>query len=184
MGGKSAILSDHHISFIKDQNIFFVGTAATKGTVNVSPKGLDTLRIVSNKKIIWLNLTGSGNETAAHLMQNNRMTLMFCAFEGAPMILRAYGKANIFHPRDAEFENLISQFPEIPGSRQIIELNIELVQTSCGFAVPLMDFKSERQTLQDWSLKKGAQGVLDYQQEKNTLSLDGFETGLNTTSNI
>ncbi len=100
------------------------------------------------------------------------------------MILRAYGKANIFHPRDAEFENLISQFPEIPGSRQIIELNIELVQTSCGFAVPLMDFKSERQTLQDWSLKKGAQGVLDYQQEKNTLSLDGFETGLNTTSNI
>lgn len=179
MGEKSKVLSKHHITFIEEQKVFFVGTAAPEGTVNVSPKGLDSLRVISDHKIIWLNLTGSGNETAAHVLQNSRMTLMFCAFDGAPMILRVYGQANIFHPRDVDFKNFISHFPEIPGTRQIIALDIELVQTSCGFAVPLMDFKAERKTLEEWSIKKGTQGILAYQQEKNTLSLDGFETGLN-----
>lgn len=179
MGNKTPNLSKHQIQFIQSQKIFFVGTAANEGTVNVSPKGLDTLRVLSDDRIIWLNLTGSGNETAAHLLQNARMTLMFCAFEGAPMILRAYGKAKTYHPRDPEFNQFIMEFPEIPGSRQIIDLHIELVQTSCGFAVPLLDFKSERQTLEEWSIKKGEQGILDYQQEKNMRSLDGLETGLN-----
>ena len=173
MGKQSKELSPHQISFIENQKVFFVGTAADKGTVNVSPKGMDTLRVINNTQIIWLNLTGSGNETAAHLNLNSRMTIMFCAFDGKPLILRAYGQAHIFHAEDSEFKKHIGLFPIIPGSRQIITLDVELIQTSCGFAVPLMEFKKERSTLVDWSVKKGEKGILDYQQEKNRISLDG-----------
>jgi predicted pyridoxine 5'-phosphate oxidase superfamily flavin-nucleotide-binding protein len=117
--------------FIKNQKIFFTGTAATEGRVNISPKGIDTFRVIDSNKIIWLNLTGSGNETAAHLIQNNRMTIMFCSFEEAPLILRLYGNANIYHAEDKEFNQYINLFEEIAGSRQIIEMEVDLVQTSC-----------------------------------------------------
>ena len=163
-------------TFIENQKIFFVGTAAEKGKVNVSPKGTDSLRVIDENKIVWLNLTGSGNETAAHLLLNNRMTIMFCAFEGKPMILRLYGKASIFHRRDSLFNEYEKLFPKNIGSRQIIEMDIDLVQTSCGFAVPFMDFKEERTTLNDWAEKQGTANIEAYWENRNTKSIDGFET--------
>lgn len=169
-------LTEKLTDFIESQKIFFVGTAAAEGRINVSPKGMDSLRVLNPKKIIWLNLTGSGNETAAHILQNPRMTLMFCAFEGKPLILRIYGTAKSYHPRDTEYGELIGLFPETAGARQIIELDIEMVQTSCGFAVPLMEFKEERTLLEDWAKSKGTEGIETYWKEKNIKSIDGFDT--------
>lgn len=176
MGKKLDSITSELQEFIGKQKIFFVGTAADEGRVNVSPKGTDSFRVIDQNKIVWLNLTGSGNETAAHLLLNTRMTVMFCAFEGKPMILRLYGQAKIYHKRDPEFQQYIGLFPENKGSRQIIEMEVDLVQTSCGFAVPFMDFKEERETLNSWSTKQGMAGIERYWEEKNTRSLDGFET--------
>lgn len=171
-------LTDDLSDFIRRQKIFFVGTAASDGRVNVSPKGMDTLRVVSANRIAWLNLTGSGNETAAHLLENNRITLMFCSFEGAPQILRVYGRAQAFHPRDAEWSGLVGFFPAMPGARQIIDVSIELVQTSCGWAVPLFDFNAERDQLEKWAETKGPEGIQKYWEERNRQSLDGKPTGI------
>ena len=162
--------------FINHQKIFFVGTARSEGSVNVSPKGMDTFKIINKNKIVWLNLTGSGNETAAHLIENNRMTIMFCSFDEKPLILRLYGKAQIFHENDLGYQNHITLFPKHLGARQIIEMNINLVQTSCGFAVPFMNFKEERSQLTSWSNKKGKDGIKKYWKEKNSKSIDGYET--------
>ena len=163
-------------NFIENQKIFFVGTARTSGTVNVSPKGMDTFRIVNNNKIVWLNLTGSGNETAAHLLENNRMTIMFCSFEKTPLILRLYGKAQIYHENDQIYKEQIGLFRDFTGARQIIEMDINLVQTSCGYAVHFMEFKEERTKLNESDIKKGRAGVKKYWEDNNTLSLDGFKT--------
>lgn len=165
-------------AFIENQKIFFIGTAAATGTINVSPKGMDTLRVLGDHQVIWLNLTGSGNETAAHLLKNNRITIMFCAFEGKPLILRLYGSAKVYHASDAAWKDYIGHFPKLLGARQIMDIQIDLVQTSCGFAVPLMEFKEERSQLTKWSEHKGEAGIKAYQQEKNQQSIDGFETGL------
>ena len=164
--------------FIERQPIFFTGTAMADGRVNVSPKGQDSLRVVDKNTIVWRNLTGSGNETAAHLLRLNRITLMWCSFEEKPMILRCYGKATVFHEKEEEFDELNKLFPEDPGARQIFKVNVDLVQTSCGFAVPFMDFKEERRVLKDWSKRKGRESIRDYWQEKNTRSLDGVDTGI------
>lgn len=176
MGKQFSEISHELQDFIKNQHIFFVATAAEDGRVNVSPKGHDSLRVLNSNKLVWLNLTGSGNETAAHLLKNDRMTIMFCAFEGSPMILRLYGHAKIYHERDTEFHNYINLFENNTGSRQIIELDIDLVQTSCGYSVPFMDFKEERGMLNSWSEKQGKKRIEDYWKEKNTKSIDGFET--------
>jgi len=176
MGKKIDFITPELKKFIEDQKIFFVGTAANDGSVNISPKGTDSFRVINQNKIVWLNLTGSGNETAAHLIKNNRMTILFCAFEGKPMILRLYGKAKIYHKRDSEFHEYLELFTENVGSRQIIEMNIDLVQTSCGFAVPFMDFKEERTTLNSWAEKQGKDSIEEYWSNKNTTSIDGFET--------
>lgn len=176
MGKQLESITPELIEFIGNQKIFFVGTAAQEGRVNVSPKGTDSFRVINANKIVWLNLTGSGNETAAHLLLNDRMTIMFCAFEGKPNILRLYGKAKIYHKRDTEFQKYMTLFPPNTGSRQIIEMEIDLVQTSCGFAVPFMDYKEERETLNAWSTKQGIQGIEAYWENKNTKSIDGFET--------
>ena len=176
MGKKLDFITPELKEFIKKQNIFFVGTAADAGRVNVSPKGTDSFRVLDKNKIIWLNLTGSGNETAAHLIKNDRMTIMFCAFEGKPLILRLYGQAKIYHKRDAEFQKHMSLFAENTGSRQIIEMHVDLVQTSCGFAVPFMDFKEERNTLNTWSSKQGTENIEKYWGNKNTVSIDGYPT--------
>ena len=176
MGNRLKKLNPALKNFIENQKIFFVGTARTSGTVNVSPKGMDTFRIVNNNKIVWLNLTGSGNETAAHLLENNRMTIMFCSFEKIPLILRLYGKAQIYHENDQTYKEQIGLFRDFTGARQIIEMDINLVQTSCGYAVPFMEFKEERTQLNESDIKKGRACVKKYWEDHNTLSLDGFKT--------
>jgi predicted pyridoxine 5'-phosphate oxidase superfamily flavin-nucleotide-binding protein len=178
MGKKLDHISTELKTFIQDQKIFFVGTAAEDGRVNISPKGTDSFRVLDPNKVVWLNLTGSGNETAAHLLKNNRMTIMFCAFEGKPMILRLYGKATIYHQRDEAYSKYISLFPENTGSRQIVEMEVDLVQTSCGFGVPLMEFIDDRKTLNTWSEKQGKERIEEYWKTKNTVSIDGFKTGI------
>lgn len=176
MGKKLDFITPELKSFIESQKIFFVGTAATDGRVNLSPKGTDSFRVIDKNKIVWLNLTGSGNETAAHLKMNNRMTIMFCAFEGKPLILRLYGVAHIYHKRDKNFHKYSNLFQENVGARQIIEMEVDLVQTSCGYAVPFMDFKEERTTLNSWAEKQGKDKIEEYWRNKNTISIDGFET--------
>lgn len=178
MGKLYKQLTDDLAGFIQRQKLFFVGTAADDGRVNVSPKGMDTLRVVTEDRVVWLNLTGSSNETAAHLRENDRITLMFCAFEGDLLILRLYGHARIFHPHDTEWDSLITFFPAIPGARQIIDMSVDLVQTSCGFGVPFFEFKAERDQLEKWAEKKGPEGIRQYWEEKNRISLDGKPTGI------
>ncbi|MEM7028046.1 MAG: pyridoxamine 5'-phosphate oxidase family protein [Chloroflexota bacterium] len=172
-------LTNQLIRFIEAQKMFFVATAAPDGRVNVSPKGLDdTLKVLDNKRIVWLNLSGSGNETAAHIYEQNRITLMFCAFEGSAMILRIYGQANIIHPRDEAWPDLISLFPELPGSRQIFDITIESAQTSCGSGVPFYEFKGDRglAELLPFYEDMGTDGVTAYWQKKNQTSIDGKPT--------
>ncbi len=178
MGDQFKELEDSHIQFIQQQHLFFVGTAAAQGLVNISPKGMDSLRVVNSTRIIWLNLTGSGNETAAHVQENSRMTVMFCSYEKQPMILRLYGEAELIYPRDEKWSELISTFPEYTGARQIFDLNISFVQKSCGFAVPYYEYQGERETLSHWADKRGRDGIQDYWKEKNTQSLDGKNTGV------
>lgn len=166
------------VDFIERQKLFFVATAARDGKVNVSPKGMDTLRVLDDNRLLWLNLTGSGNETAAHLIDSRRMTLMFCSFDRNPLILRLYGEAETIHNRDAAWPLLINRFPQYPGARQIFDLRIQQVQTSCGFAVPEFEFVGERRTLEAWSYKKGDAGIREYWSEKNRISIDGKPTGI------
>ena len=178
MGKKLTQLTQALQDFIKQQKIFFVGTAAAKGRVNISPKGMATFYVLNDQEVLWLNLTGSGNETAAHMLEDSRMTIMFCSFEKNPLILRLYGEAEVFHERDHAFSEYINYFEETAGSRQIFKLNIDLVQTSCGFGVPFMDYKGERETLKVWAEQKGESGIKEYWTDKNQTSLDGLETGI------
>lgn len=171
-------LSPELIEWIERQHVFFVATAARDGRVNVSPKGQDSLRVVNGREIVWLNLTGSGNETAAHLRDTNRMTVMWCAFEGLPRILRVYGSADVVHPRDPAWQACTRLVPPPVGARQYFRMQLDLVQTSCGYAVPLMDFTEDRQVLTQWAEKRGPEGIRDYWQEKNRQSIDGLPTGI------
>jgi len=171
-------IEDDHRCFIEAQHIFFVGSAAPEGRVNISPKGMDSLRVLGPNRILWRNLTGSGNETAGHLKQINRMTLMWCGFETRPLILRAYGTARVLHPRNGEFEGLNVQFPVCPGVRQIFDMTVELVQTSCGYAVPFFDYKGERDVLEKWAEAKGPDGIETYWEERNQQTIDGLPTDI------
>jgi predicted pyridoxine 5'-phosphate oxidase superfamily flavin-nucleotide-binding protein len=178
MGKQYDHISDTLQDFIKAQKIYFVATAARDGRVNVSPKGMDSFRILDKNKVAWLNLTGSGNETAAHLLDINRMTIMFCDFNDRPMILRLYGTADVTHTKDAAWLEKAALFPEMVGSRQVFEMTVDLVQTSCGFGVPLFDYVADRDNLTKWADNKGAEGVAAYWQEKNVKSIDGKPTGI------
>ncbi len=169
-------LSEQHISFMQAQKIFFVGTAAADSRVNISPKGMDTLRVLDDRRVVWLNVTGSGNESAAHVPLDPRMTLMFCAFEGPPLILRLYGRARVIHLNDPEWDELHALFPRLPGARQIFDLAVDMVQTSCGAGVPFYQYLGEREALNEWSRKKGEDGVRQYWLDKNQLSIDGLPT--------
>ncbi|AQS94554.1 pyridoxamine 5'-phosphate oxidase [Polaribacter sp. BM10] len=164
--------------FIEAQKIFFVATAPTSGRINLSPKGMDSFRVVSENRVLWLNVTGSGNETAAHLLENNRITIMFCAFEGAPNILRLYGKGKEIKEGDTSWNDLINLFPETPGTRQIFDITVESAQTSCGMSIPFFEYKSERNELNDWAAKQGKEGISKYWEEKNQTSIDGLPTHL------
>mgnify|MGYP003674422615 FL=1 len=165
-------------SFIGKQHLYFVGTAGAEGFVNVSPKGMDSFRILDDTTVAWLNLTGSGNETAAHVLENGRMTVMFCSFDKQPLIMRLYGQAVVVHPRDERWGELSALFPAQLGARQVFVLNLELVQTSCGYAVPYYELKGERPTLTNWADKRGEAGIRDYWAENNVESLDGKDTGI------
>ncbi len=169
-------MKPEHIAFIEKQKIFFVGTAADDGTVNVSPKGWDSLRVLGPNRIAWMNITGSGNETAAHLAQNSRMTMMFCAFDGNPKILRLYGKAVAAHPRDEQWAELSKLFAPHESARQYVDFQIDLAQTSCGYGVPFYDFTSERDNMDRWLASRGEAGIEEYWREKNQVSLDGLPT--------
>ncbi|MCR5886611.1 pyridoxamine 5'-phosphate oxidase family protein [Hymenobacter sp. J193] len=178
MGKQYPTISADTQAFIERQHMFFVGTAAADGRVNISPKGQDTLRVLDPNRVAWLNLTGSGNETAAHLLELNRITLMWCAFEGKPNILRLYGTATIYHPRDPEWADLLLLFPPLPGARQILVVEVDLVQTSCGMAVPFLDFRAERDELNHNMEKRGTEQVEQYWHDRNTRSIDGKPTGI------
>jgi hypothetical protein len=171
-------ITEHFRGFIEKQKIFFVGTAAPDGRVNIAPKGMDTLRVLGPRRIVWLNLTGGENESAAHLRETARMTLMWCAFDGSPMILRAYGAAIVIHPRDPSWQELARLFPALPGARQIFDLTVELVLRSCGMGVPLFEFRGPREALVRWAEKIGDSGIREFWQQNNQVSLDGKPTGL------
>jgi hypothetical protein len=178
MGQQYSELSERHITFISAQKIYFVGTATADSKVNISPKGMDSFKVLDHKTIAWLNFTGSGNETAAHVQTHPRMTIMFAAFEGNPMILRLYGNATVVHHHDPEWHKLYGLFSPAIGARQVFKLSIEMVQTSCGMSVPFFDYVAEREQLADWAVKKGEEGIRDYWQQKNQLSLDGIPTNI------
>lgn len=166
--------------WIRQQHVFFVATAPldASGHVNLSPKGHDCLRILDANTIAYLDMTGSGNETSAHILENGRLTLMWCAFEGPPRVLRTYGQGEVLLPGSAKWDMLISQFEMLPGARQIIVNHITLVKTSCGYTIPFMDYQDERETGRKWALQKGEDGLDAYRCEKNMESIDGLPTPL------
>ena len=166
-------------SFAERQHVFFVATAPAKGGhVNLSPKGHDVFRVLAPRQVAYLDLTGSGNETSAHLLENGRITVMFCAFEGPPLILRLYGRGSSLLKGTSEWDALLPRFPDLPGARQIIRVDLDRVQTSCGDGVPFMDFLSERDKILRWAEAKGEMGLEAYRQEKNLRSIDGLRTSL------
>src|ERR1700733_2875782 len=174
-------IEPHHREFILQQRIFFTASAAAQGRVNVSPKDGAALRILNPNSVAYLDQTGSGNETAAHLRANGRLTIMFCAFAGAPMILRLYGQGKILSRRSLAYSELLTSAfdnEERPGSRQIVVLNLDLVQTSCGYGVPLFQYVDERKTLTRWAEAKGEAGIEEYRRSKNVFSIDGYPTGI------
>lgn len=165
-------------TFIESQKLFFTASAPNQGRVNLSPKGLDTFRILDDHSVCYLDLTGSGNETAAHIRENGRLTLMFCSFSERPLILRLYGNGEVIGQKDADWQPLVPLFAALPGSRQIIRMHIESIQTSCGFGVPIFDFRENRGTLIRWAQKKGEDGLHEYWHKSNRRSIDGLPTGL------
>ncbi|MCH3881395.1 MULTISPECIES: pyridoxamine 5'-phosphate oxidase family protein [Tenacibaculum] len=163
-------------AFIEAQKLFFVATAPKDGRINLSPKGMDSFRVLDEKTVAWLSVTGSGNETSAHLLENGKMTIMMCAFEGAPNILRLYGTAIEVLPKDENWTDLAVNFPEIPGTRQIFVMTIDSTQSSCGMSIPFYEYKGERNELNDWAASKTEEELQTYIQEKNSESIDGLET--------
>jgi hypothetical protein len=165
-------------SFLAAQPLFFVASAplAEEGHVNLSPKGYDSFRLLDEdgRRVAYLDLTGSGNETAAHLAENGRITLMFCAFSGPPRILRLYGRGRVVLPAQAEWAALAEQFPSLPGARQIVVVEVERIQTSCGFGVPRLELVEPRDTLLAWAERKGEEGLVAYREAKNRRSIDGL----------
>jgi len=180
MGKFHDSIKSAHKEFIERQHIFFVSTAplSADGRINLSPKGLDCFRVLSENKVAYMDLISSGNETSAHTLENGRITIMFCSFEGAPNILRLYGKGFTVLPDTKDWKEYSPHFKLYPSTRQIIVANINLVQTSCGFGVPLFNYTGERDIHFDWAEQKGEEGLLDYVQKNNLKSLDGLPTSL------
>jgi hypothetical protein len=171
-------LDDMLRGFIGEQKIFFTATAPAEGRINLSPKGMDTFRCLDEHRVAYLDLTGSGNEAAAHLAANGRMTIMFCSFAEKPLILRLYGRGRVVSPSNEEWPALHRHFRATRGERHIIVLDVESAQTSCGFGVPIYELKEERPTLVEWTTGKGEEGIREYRREKNRTSIDGLPTHL------
>ena len=180
MGKLHDCITPAHAAFIEKQHIFFVATAplSESGRVNLSPKGLDCFRVLSENKVAYMDLISSGNETSAHTLENGRITLMFCSFDGSPNILRLYGKGFAVLPGSGDWKLYAPHFKTYPSTRQIIVANIDMVQTSCGFGVPLFTYSGERDIHFEWAEKKGDVGLREYVLEKNLQSLDGLPTDL------
>jgi Pyridoxamine 5'-phosphate oxidase len=169
--------------FIRRQPLFFVATAAAEGRINLSPKGLDSLRVLNDRTVAYLDITGSGAETAAHVRHDGRLTFMFCSFDEKPLILRLYGRGEVVRPNDPKWNDLFANFTPTIGQWQIVVLHIESLQTSCGFGVPRMQLIEHRTDLTDWATKKGEQGLIEYRAKKNSKSIDGLPTGMGTSGN-
>lgn len=170
-----------HQDFIRRQHVFFTASAAGGTRINLSPRSTDLFRVIDANAVAYLDRTGSGNETAAHLLADGRLTVMMCSFDGPPMILRLYGRGSILQHDTARYRELIAtsfDHQEPIGARQIVRLDVDLVQTSCGFGVPVFDYREERTSLDRWSEAKGTDGIAEYQREKNLHSMDGLPTGL------
>jgi hypothetical protein len=176
MGKIHSLISQEQRSWIERQKVFFVATAplSAAGHVNCSPKGGDTFRVLGEHEVAYADLTGSGVETTAHLQENGRIVVMFCAFEGAPKIVRLHGTGEVIYPADARFESLALRFPDLPGLRAIIKVDVSRASDSCGFAVPFFDYVEHRNTLDSWAEKKGPEGLSAYRLEKNQHSIDGI----------
>lgn len=164
--------------FIAGQKVFFVATAPSSGRINLSPKGMDTFRVISPNRVIYLDITGSGNETAAHLFDNGRITIMFCSFDKTARIARLYGHGRTIHPHDGSWREYLAMFPPEPGTRQIMEIDVESAMTSCGYGVPWMETLTERDTLRRYWQKRDYDTLVAYQHEENERSIDGLPTGL------
>jgi hypothetical protein len=162
--------------FISAQHVFFVATAPLDpaGHVNLSPKGLESFKVIDPRTVAYLDLTGSGIETVAHLRENARVVIMFCAFEGAPKILRLYGRGEVVEPEDSRFPELLRLFPELPGTRSIIVVTLDRIADSCGYGIPLYRYEGERRQLLDWAERKGTLGLARYRRETNHSSIDGL----------
>ena len=180
MGKFSEKISTAHQDFILKQHMFFVGTAplSADGRINVSPKGLDCFRVLSENEVAYMDLISSGNETSAHILENGRITFMFCSFDEKPNILRLYGQGITVLRDSATWEVYAPHFEIYPSTRQIIVAEIDLVQTSCGFGVPMYDFKANRDLHFTWAKEKGEEGLDQYVQDKNLVSLDGLPTAI------
>jgi hypothetical protein len=180
MGKFHDFIKPEHQTFIEKQHLFFVATAplSSDGRVNLSPKGLDAFRVLDTHQVAYMDLISSGNETSAHTLENGRITLMFCSFEGAPNILRLYGKGRVVLPDSPEWSELAAHFTIYPSTRQIVVADVDLVQTSCGFGLPLFEYVGDRDLHFDWAEKKGESGLSAYQDENNLISLDGLPTHL------
>lgn len=177
-------LTDKLIKFIEEQPMFFTATAAADGRINLSPKGLDTLRVLDTKTVGYVDYVGSGNETAAHIARDGRMTMMFNSFTRNALILRLYGRGRIVRPEMPEWAATAANFPLSEGTRQIVLLDIENLQTSCGWGVPEMTLTQQRDTMDNWAGKKGEEGLLAYQDANNRVSIDGFDAMLPEASEL
>jgi len=180
MGKFFTDILDTHREFIEKQRMFFVATAplSAEGHVNLSPKGMDSFRVFPGNRVAYMDIVGSGNETSAHILENGRITFMFCAFDGPPLILRLYGKGYAVLPGDAEWPGLSAHFKLMLSTRQIIVADIDMVQTSCGFGIPYYTYEGERDHAEKWALNKGQDGLEAYKAEKNLVSIDGLPTAL------
>jgi hypothetical protein len=179
-------ITDDIREFINKQHMFFVATAplSAEGHINLSPKGLDVFRVLSPNRVAYLDMTGSGNETSAHLLENKRITFMLCSFEGAPNILRLYGTGYTVLPDTPEWDALIGSFTLYTGVRQIIVADITLAQTSCGYAVPLYEYEGDRDTLTRYWENRGDEWKMNYQHEKNACSLDKLPSAIGAVQGI
>jgi hypothetical protein len=176
MGRVDDVISEELGEFIASQHVFFVATAPSGdgGHVNLSPKGLDTFTVIDPTTVAYLDLTGSGVETIAHLRDNGRITIMFCAFDGKPLIVRLYGRGEVLPTGDPEADALLSRFGSYPGARSVIRVRLDRVSTSCGYGVPLLQYEGARDQLRKWAERRGADGLAEYRAEKNATSIDGL----------
>ncbi len=176
MGKVFDAIDEKLAAWLRAQRMFFVATAplAGNGHVNLSPKGHDSFAVLGPREVGYVDFTGSGIETVAHLRENGRIVLMFCAFEGPPRIVRLYGRGAVHMPGDARFDEVVGRFPSYAGTRAVIRVALDRIADSCGYAIPLYDYRGERTQLGDWSDRKGPDGLRAYRAENNAKSIDGL----------